>query len=358
MSGLFCASFSFIDKSNTVEPEFTFRPTFSPGTGKGSLNTVDTSKYRIRYATLAREIVCTENLTPWKKLLAGNRFGGIRSLLNSGFIHTTNYHSLGLHVRRLAHVPIKSTKIGDESMETLEIKQTVNCVFDTKITSNSQDWSLRKLFGQGMDGAHELAESSTIYVDITDANFKLSPESTKTITSQRGGTTTTLAVYDVKEQFKNQLFSIAGIYPTVENAPVVSLSAPPPLYAKRFLLGVGQERGKILTKITNSHWAALNVILQENLPWFVPIYLHTLTITVNGVNKKIEPNAIKFNPGRLRERPSQLEIAFKIPNRCTVDVAIDFDYVFLKWLEYPPGERLKSNSICKLCLMSFFALFL
>ncbi|XP_031628950.1 GPI transamidase component PIG-T [Contarinia nasturtii] len=345
LSGLLCASFSFIDKSNTVEPEYTFRPTFSPGTGKASLNNVDTNKYRIRYATLPREIVCTENLTPWKKLLPGSsRYGGTRSLLNSGFIHTTNYHSLGLHVRRLARTPVKSQPktSSNQAMELLEIKQTVNCVFDTKITSNSQDWSLRKLFGQGMDGAHDLAESTKIYVDITDANYILSPEPTKTITTQRGGTTTTLAVYDVKEQFKNQLFSIAGIYPSNDNtnaAPIVSLSAPPPLYAKRFLLGVGQERGKILTKITNTHWAALNVVLQENLPWFVPVYLHTLTITVNGVNKKIKPNAIKYKPGRLRERPSQLEIAFKIPNRCTVDVAIDFDYVFLKWLEYPPDAN-------------------
>lgn len=335
LSGLFCASFSFIDKSNTVEPEYTFRPTFSPGTGKSSLNTVDTSKYRIRYATLPREIVCTENLTPWKKLLPGNRHEGIRSLLNSGHIHTTNYHSLGLHVRRLARSPAKS-------MEMLEIKQTVNLVFDTKITSNSRDWSLRKLFGQGMDGAHGLAESSKIYVDITDANFKLSPEPTKIISSQRGGSTTTFAVYDAKKSFKNQLFSIAGIYPTEDeaiNIPTVSISAPPPLSAKRFLLGVGQERGKILTKITNTHWTTLNVVLQENLPWFVPVYLHTLTITVNGVNKRIEANAIKYKPGRLRERPSQLEIAFKIPNRSTVDVAIDFDYVFLKWLEYPPDAN-------------------
>lgn len=342
LSGLFCASFSFIDKSNTVAPEYTFRPTFSPGTGKANLNNVDTDKYRIRYATLPREIVCTENLTPWKKLLPGNKHEGIRSLLNSGYIHTTNYHSLGLHVRRLARSPAKFAPKPGKSAELLEIKQTVNLVFDTKITSNSRDWSLRKLFGQGMDGAHGLAESSKIYVDITDASYKLTPEPTEIISSQRGGVTTTLAVYDAKKQFNNQLFSIAGIYQIEDEAnhiPTVSISAPPPLYAKRFLLGVGQERGKILTKITNTHWTTLNVVLQENLPWFVPVYLHTLQITVNGVNKKIEANAVKYNPGRLRERPSQLEIAFKIPSRSTVDVAIDFDYVFLKWLEYPPDAN-------------------
>lgn len=298
----------------------------------------------MRYATLPREIVCTENLTPWKKLLPGNRHEGLRSLLNSGFIHTTNYHSLGLHLRRLHRKPIKSSaaKTSEQFAELLEIKQTVNLVFDTKIVSNSLDWSLRKLFGQGMEGANELAESSKIYVDVTDAAFKLTPEPIEVVSSQRGGATTTLAVYDVKKQFTNQFFSIAAIHPNNENdqKPMVSLSAPPPLYAKRYLLGVGQERGQILTKITNTHWTTLNVVLQENLPWFVPVYLHTLTITVNGANKKkIQANAIKYNPGRLRERPSQLEIAFQIPSRSTVNVAIDFDYVFLKWLEYPPDAN-------------------
>lgn len=342
LSGLFCASFSFIDKSNTVAPQFTFRPTFSPGTGKATLNDVDPDAYRVRYATLPREIVCTENLTPWKKLLPGNRHEGMRSLLNSGHIHTTNYHSLGLHVRRQFRTPLKSAQAAGHAIELMEIKQTVNLVFDTKLTSNSADWSLRKLFGQGMHGASGLAESSKIYVDITDASFKLSPEPSGTIVSQRGGTSTTLAVYDVIKDFNRELFSVAGIYPSTDSAqlPTVSLSAPPPLYAKRYLLGVGQERGQILTKITNTHWTSLNVVLQENLPWFVPVYLHTLTITVNGaVSKAIEANVMKYHPGRLRERPSQLEIAFKIPSRCTVNVAIDFDYVFLKWLEYPPDAN-------------------
>lgn len=342
LSGLFCASFSFIDKSNTVEPEYTFRPTFSPGTGKASIYDANKSKYRIRYATLPREIVCTENLTPWKKLLPINRHEGMRSLLNSGYIHTTNYHSLGLHVRRLIQSPLKSASATEEPAELVEIKQSVNLVFDTKIAANSPDWSLRKLFGQGMHGASGLAESSKMYVDITDAEYKLSPEPSKTIVSQRGGTSTTLAVYDVKKDFSNELFSIAGIYPTEAEGsqPVtVRLAAPPPLYAKRYLLGVGQERGKIVTKITNSHWTALNVVLLENLPWFVPVYLHTLTITVNGGSKQIQANAIKYNPGRLREQPSQLEVVFKIPSRTTVNVAIDFDYVFLKWLEYPPDAN-------------------
>lgn len=333
LSGLFCASLSFIDKSNTIQPEFTFRPTFSPGTGVKGPTNVDNTMYQIRYATLPREIVCTENLTPWKKLLPGNPHEGLVSLLNSGFIHSTNYHSLGLHVRRL--------KQSRSEAELIEIRQTVNLVFDTKIVTTGNDWSLRKLFGQGVNGASELAESSNIYVDVTDANFRLTPQPSSTISSQRGGSTTSLAKYDVKKDFSRQMFSVAAVYEAENEASQqkVNIALPPPLFAKRFRLGVGQERGKIVTKITNTHWTTLNVIVEENLPWFVPVYLHTLNINVNGANQKIEPNAVKFIPGRLREQPSQLEIAFKCPGRATVDITIDFDFVFLKWLEYPPDAN-------------------
>lgn len=328
LSGLFCASLSFIDHTNTVRPKYTFRPAFSTPR-KVSLND---STHQIRYATLPREIVCTENLTPWKKLLPVHPHEGLLSLLQSGFIHTTNYHSLGLHVRRLA----LNTK-QSETSELMEIRQTVNLVFDKKIVSGGRDWSMRKMFGQGLNGASEMAASSTVYVDISDEKFRLTPHPTRVISSLRGGTTTHLAVYDVKAEFPHQMFSVAAVYDENDNSVPVFQS--PPLYANRFLLGIGQERGKIVTKITNTHWTPLNVILQENLPWFVPVYLHTLRITIAGSGKDIKPIEITYVPGRLRERASHLEIAFKCPSRVAVDVSIDFDYVFLKWLEYPPDAN-------------------
>lgn len=277
-------------------------------------------------------------------MLPCNHHEGIASLLNSGHIHTTNYHSLGLHVRMLCDGSVKTCST--ESPQQLELRQTVNLVFDKKLLATSatsqRDWSTRKMFGQGLNGACILATTSRIYVDNNDVDYQLSPAPAETIVSQRGGATTTYAVYDIKKDYTNQMFNVAAVFKQSkdENSRVdVALISPPPLYAKRFLLGVGQERGRIVTKVTNTHWTTLNVILQENLPWFVPVYLHTLTLTVSGSGATIRPNAIRFVPGRLRERPSHLEIAFQCPSRVTVEVSIDFDYVFLKWLEYPPDAN-------------------
>jgi len=61
------------------------------------------------------------------------------------------------------------------------------------------------------------------------------------------------------------------------------------------LPGYGQERGGIVTKLHNGHWKALDIVYLENIPWFIPLYLHTLKIVANG--QEIKPR--KF--GKLSE---------------------------------------------------------
>lgn len=64
LSGMFCASLNFMDSKATVVPQYSFRP---QGATSDVYNRFGTNL--VRYAALPRENVCTENLTPWKKLL-------------------------------------------------------------------------------------------------------------------------------------------------------------------------------------------------------------------------------------------------------------------------------------------------
>lgn len=321
LSGLLCASFSFVEETNTFSPNFSFRPSAST-----SPNVQLNSSY-VRYTTLPREVVCTENLTPWKKLLPCDSKEGFTSLLNAQQIYSTNYHSLGIHVRQLCLDSSCSASI-------LESKQTVNLVHDLRLFGGS-DWSIRKLFGQGLNGACLLSSSSKIYLDVTDKDFEITPKPRNLITSKRGGSETIYAEFDVKKLAQaNKMMNIAIVNKNQKTIPIVS---PPPLYAKRFLQGTGKERGKIVSQITNSHWSSLNLIIMENIPWFVPIYLHTLTLRVG--DQVIKPSAIKYIPGEQRKRPYHLEVAVKIPARSTLEMSIDFDYIFLKWQEYPPDAH-------------------
>lgn len=74
-AGLFCASMNFINEKNTAKLNGLF------------------------YASLPREIVCTENLTPWSKLLPCSSQAGLASLFNAYKLYDSNFHSLGFGIR-------------------------------------------------------------------------------------------------------------------------------------------------------------------------------------------------------------------------------------------------------------------
>lgn len=56
-------------------------------------------------------------------------------------------------------------------------------------------------------------------------------------------------------------------------------------------------------------------------------------------NKIIEPLVKMYIPGKARVRPYYLEVAFEVPERSVTTISIDFDYMFLKWQEYPPDAN-------------------
>ena len=64
LSGLFCASLNFIDETITTEPTLSFRSSSSASSSFENNNDIV-----LRYGSLPHESVCTENLTPWLKLL-------------------------------------------------------------------------------------------------------------------------------------------------------------------------------------------------------------------------------------------------------------------------------------------------
>ena len=48
------------------------------------------------------------------------------------------------------------------------------------------------------------------------------------------------------------------------------------------IAGYGQEKGSLVTKLYNNHWQSIDVILLENIPWYLSVYLHSLKIIRNG----------------------------------------------------------------------------
>ena len=90
LAGLFCASLGVMDEQRTTSPSETFRP-------EGSLPDWGHS-HQLRHAFLPSEHVCTENLTPFYKLLPCKSFSGIATLLNPHKLFDADWHGMSVHV--------------------------------------------------------------------------------------------------------------------------------------------------------------------------------------------------------------------------------------------------------------------
>ena len=99
LAGLFCASLGSLDEQRTTSPVLTFQP-------EGDLPQFSSS-HQLRHATLPSEHVCTENLTPFLKLLPCKSLSGIASLLNPHRLFDADWHGMGVHVRFLEDTGIE-----------------------------------------------------------------------------------------------------------------------------------------------------------------------------------------------------------------------------------------------------------
>lgn len=298
LSGLLCTSLNFINSANSYE---------------------SSADRAYRYANLPRENVCTENLTPWKKLLPCDSTRGLSSLLNSGRVHNANYHSLGIHFR-----PLCSSTTGRCAYE---LRQTVSLVYDSVFVSlnNNYDWSLRKMFGTGLFKTCPLADHSKIYVDMSSnatVPFTLSQEPDYYLNDN-------VAVYEL-----NGIFHLSAVVPKPR---VLVSESRPLLYTDRFITGFGQEYGGLVTRLYNEYALPITVTVIENIPWFLPVYYHTLKVTSNDV--RVVPKALVYKPGKGRVRIYYIEIVLELPPHSVTEISIQFDYVFLKWQEYPPDAN-------------------
>lgn len=115
LSGLFCASLNFIDSTKTIRPAILFEPEghHSNTTGNG---------LRLLHGNLPHEVVCTENLTPFLKLLPCQGKAGISSLLDGHTLFDSSWQSMA--------VVIKPLYSPNEQLNLIQIEQTVDMVLD------------------------------------------------------------------------------------------------------------------------------------------------------------------------------------------------------------------------------------
>ncbi|ORZ19651.1 GPI transamidase component PIG-T [Absidia repens] len=337
LSGLFCASLNFIDETLTTEPRLSFRQ--EPFTSHNDVQQDNATV--LRYGALPHENVCTENLTPWIKLLPCKSKAGISTLLNAHKIYNSNFHSMSIHAQSVCKDETCIERI-------LQLEQTVTSVIDPVRDTSRRDWSLSSIFDRQLSGACPMAESSRVNVinrELKSPTYQLQPQPTNTTTAE-SSFLPNVATYDLHQAELNSELDIKMTWPeSVFEYPLDSISKPL-VNVHRYFTGYGQEHGGLRITLHNDHPRDyIPVTYYDSIPWFLKLYLHSLEVQVNHngllnvTNKDSIIQNMIYQPAIDRSRPTMLECELLLPPESVVTLTIDFEKVFLKYTEHRPDAN-------------------
>uniref|UniRef100_A0A7N0ZYF5 GPI transamidase component PIG-T n=1 Tax=Kalanchoe fedtschenkoi TaxID=63787 RepID=A0A7N0ZYF5_KALFE len=363
LSGLFCASINFLESSTAyASPGWSFRQFSGP----------------LRYGSLPREAVCTENLTPWLKLLPCRDKAGLATLMDRPSIYSGFYHSQRLH--------LTSTEFNSAGVEEgIILQQTLTVVLKPDAhksgaayvyeRSMQPSWSLSSVFGREVHGKCVVADSSSIYLQLdgdllAELNslreehgnsgrdnvygFRLSADPDSVIheaSSSQSNNQFVLFKYLMDRYSDSEPFDLELTW----TRPVYWSSSQAPLQSSRFLMGSGNERGAIAISLkspkskhglsdglSDEDSCKLKVHVFQLVPWYVKVYYHTLQVFVDGDRRSVADviEKITVSPSEDKVSPGMMELALQLPCRAKSTIlTIEFDKGFLHINEYPPDAN-------------------
>ncbi|KAF2171336.1 hypothetical protein M409DRAFT_63663 [Zasmidium cellare ATCC 36951] len=345
LSGLFCASLNFIDQTKTISPILSFAP-------EGTLDP-EHANLHLMHGMLPHEVVCTENLTPFLKLLPCKGKAGVSSLLDGHKVFDASWQTMAIDVRPVCK--------GDEC--ELEIDQTVDMVLDIERSMRPRDnpiprpppvedvtcdenkgynahdtcypkkregemeWGLSRIFGRPVQGscpAGDRENSVDIVVEIPKERI---------LHAMPEGALDLVLATDVQRSYRlkeGQELDLRLPHQVLDHALEHRQTL---LHAQRQMTGYGQERGGMHIVITNPHPHAQRVVYLESLPWFLRPYMHTLAIS-GAITENMY-----YTPAIDRRKGTQLEILLEVPPLATVEMSYEFEKAILRYTEYPPDAN-------------------
>ena len=360
LSGLFCASLNFIDSTRTTKPALSFR-------SSGTYNRQEQNLHLL-HGVLPGEVVCTENLTPFLKLLPCKGKAGISSLLDGHKVFDASWQSMSIDVR-----PKCASELDYCQME---ISQTIDVVLDIERSKRPRDnpiprpipfeqlvcdeskpyhsqdtcyprdmtdempWSLKDVFGRTMAGACPLAEeegpdAKSVCVNVPHERMILIGVSGFEVKSPPGLPESRCYQLMPFEEFDMEL--------TQQALKTKYDLGHELLRAERTITGHGAAQGGMRTIFTNpSYTDPINFVYFESLPWFMRPFMHTLKAQVTNTELPSDWKIITdmyYRPAIDRTRGTQLELVMSVPPASTVMLTYDFEKAILRYTEYPPDAN-------------------
>ncbi|CUM62821.1 uncharacterized protein PRCAT00000379001 [Priceomyces carsonii] len=362
LSGFFCASFDSIDDSITTVPRYAAKNV------NDFVMNPQNNLYLFR-AALPSEPICTENLTPFLKLLPTRGKAGISSLLDGHKLFDGLWHGMSIDLE---------TDCSSGECR-FELTQSINTVLDVmrSLRKNTEgaipkptpgnkllcdtskkydlwqcfplgdprelEWDLGAIFGRKIKGSafDESSTSSVINVDVDskfwDVTVLKGSDHAETLTSYKKYFTS----YDLREPEEyNVNFK-------TKNSSMVTPVKEPPITVSRSLTGYSQDQGGIRVVFFNpSTTESISFIYFESLPWFMRLYLNTMKVRASIGTKDYHPvdesTFIKdrfYEPSIDRMRPSHIELNITLPPMTNLLLTYDFDKSLLLYAEYPPDAN-------------------
>jgi phosphatidylinositol glycan class T len=285
-------------------------------------------------------MVCTENLTPWLKLLPCGA-DGLAHLLNPLKLFAGDYVSQVMHVRRVC---ADGAAVCDAPL--LELAQTLGVVQST-VSPASRDWSLEQLFGRPARRC-PVASHSNVYVLLRDGahsdTLEPSPDAVLPIASFRFGEQAAgfnaVARYD------------AGSLTDVRQR-IIGADAKREANDLRRVADVTLHR-----RATGDDWLqfevsrgaddanaddAVQFVWFDAVPWQMRIFFHTLQCSLNGRPVPLERgalfSAVRVEPANDRETPTVIELQGALRRNQSLVCVAHFQRAFMHWTEFPPDAH-------------------
>lgn len=359
LSGFFCASLNFIDDSITNHPKYLSKDL--------SENYIidEKNKLFLFKTALPSEPICTENLTPFLKLLPSRGKAGISSLLDGHKVFDSLWHSMSIDLEtkcdnnscalfldqtvntvidvlrsirkeREGHIP-KPTPGEDLKCDESKVYNIWQCFPDNKV--NEVSWNLATIFGRTIKGPALSTSPSPIKFDL-DKNYWNITVSKDSVEHELE-LLENFTVFDLNKTGEYD-FKFAS-----SNSTLVKPMEAPPLHVSRSLTGYSQDQGGLRISFSNpSDSDVIKFVYFDSFPWFMRLYLSTLNLEIRDKNGHTisQDNGSHileqyYKPAVDRKRPSHLELSITLLPQETMILSYEFDKSLLLYAEYPPDAN-------------------
>ncbi|KAJ9102378.1 hypothetical protein QFC21_002778 [Naganishia friedmannii] len=308
LAGIFCSSLGQISPAITSSPSDIFP--------RGHANQQQGSFLHVQ---LPSETLCTENLTPFLKLVPCKGVSGISGLMKPYILLAHDWHAMGIDY---------TSNEDDSDTDLLLWWEAVIDPIDWE-KHTSRDFSIVSLFDRNLPRACSVADVSEFILSGSEddlAHLVTSPSSSSSGDGFR------LWKYDNDLSHKNIDFRWIN-----ESAFVPPLEiAAPPISFSRILTGTGQLEGGLESMIRNNQDIVRTVKYVEILPWWIQPWLHRLHIEADGMPAEHCLVGKKFIPSVGRTRPTTLELTITIQPQTTISINLPFNKAFIRYTEHPP----------------------